>query len=79
MRGREQWIFAARNITTDRIDRNMLVSEHDTGESLDFNVLHRISLEFREVSHLRLRELDVVQIRFDNFETQLWISSFVRR
>ena len=38
------------------------MAEHDAGQRLDFEVAHRLLLLLREVAHLRLRELDVVEI-----------------
>jgi hypothetical protein len=37
-------------------------AEHDTGQRLDFEVLHRFALLLGEIAHLRLRELDVLNI-----------------
>ena len=38
------------------------VAEHDAGQRLDLEVAQRLLLLLREIAHLRLRELDVVEI-----------------
>ena len=55
-------IAPARHVAADRIDRDVAVAEHDAGQRLDLQVLHRLLLLLREVAHLRLGELDVVEI-----------------
>ena len=38
------------------------MAEHDAGQRLDLDVPHRRALVLGEVAHLRLRELDVVDV-----------------
>ena len=64
VRRRHHRIAAARHIAADRIDRNMGVAEHHAGQRLDLEIAHRLLLLLREIAHLRLRELDVVEIAF---------------
>ena len=40
------------------------MAEHDAGQGLDLEVLHGGALPLREVAHLRLRELDVLEVAF---------------
>ena len=40
----------------------MAVAEHDAGQRLHFQVMHRVALLLREIADLRLRELDVVEV-----------------
>ena len=58
----EQRILAARHIAASRIDRHVSVTENDAGHGLYLNVRHRIALDLGGVSHLRLRELDVLAL-----------------
>ena len=62
MRRRHHRIAAARHVAADRIDRNILMAEHDAGHGLDLEVAHRLFLLLREIAHLRLGKLDVVEI-----------------
>jgi hypothetical protein len=62
MRRGQQRIFPARHITADRIDRDILVPEHDARQSLHFDIFHRIALVLGEIAHLLLRKLDVVDV-----------------
>ena len=55
-------IAPARHVAADRVDRDVLVAEHHAGKRLDLQVAHRLLLLLREVSYLRLRELDVVEV-----------------
>ena len=59
VRGGDHRILPARDVAAYRVDGNMLVAEHNTGQRLDFDVFHRSALKFRESADLRLRELDV--------------------
>ena len=60
--GGDHRIAPARHVAADRVDRDVLVAEHDAGQRLDLEVAHRLLLLLREVAHLRLRELDVVEV-----------------
>ena len=40
----------------------MPVTQHHAGQRLDLKVVHGIALLLREVAHLCLRELDVIQV-----------------
>jgi hypothetical protein len=51
------------------------VAEHHAGQRLDLDVAQRVALDLREVAHLRLRELDVV----DRLLRQSMSSSMPRR
>ena len=55
-------IASARHVAADRVDRDVLVAEDDAGQRLDLEVAHRVLLLLREVAHLRLGELDVVEV-----------------
>ena len=76
----EQRIFAARHVAADRVDRDVLVAEHDAGQRLDLDVLHRVALDLGEVAHLRLGELDVLEVAGRSVRArQASISASVRR
>ena len=60
--GGEQRIFAARHIAADRVDRDVLVAEHDARQRLDLDVAHRRLLVLGEIAHLGLGEFDVVEV-----------------
>ncbi len=62
MRRRHHRIAAARHVAADRIHRDVPVAEHDAGQRLDFEIAQRLFLLLREIAHLRLGELDVVEI-----------------
>ena len=55
-------IAAARHVAADRVHRDVAVAEHDAGQRLDLDVLHRVALLLREVAHLSLGEFDVVEV-----------------
>jgi hypothetical protein len=58
----EQRILPARNVAADALHRDVLVAEHHARQRLDFDILHRRALMLGEVFHLRLRELDVLDV-----------------
>ena len=58
--GRDHRVPPTRHIAADRVDRDVLVSEHDARDGLDLEVVHRRQLRFGEATDLRLREPDVV-------------------
>ena len=62
MRGGDHRIAPARHVAADRIHRDVAVAEHDAGQRLDLEVVHGVALLLREVAHLRLRELDVLEV-----------------
>ena len=62
MRRRHHRVAAARHVAADRIYRDVPVAEHDAGQRLDFEIAQRLLLLLREVAHLRLGKLDVVEI-----------------
>ena len=62
MRGRDHGIFAAGDVAADRVHGNVLVAENDAGQGLDFEVLDALALLLREVSDLRLREANVLDV-----------------
>ena len=62
MRRRHHRIAPARHVTADRIHRNVAVPEHHAGQRLDVEIAQRFLLLLGEVAHLRLGELDVVEI-----------------
>ncbi len=70
MRRGDHRVAAARHIAADRIDRDMLVAEHDAGQRLDFEVVHGLALLLREVADLGLRELDVLEIALGNLRNR---------
>ncbi len=47
------------------------MAEHDAGQSLDLEVLHRVALLLREVADLRLGKSDVVEIAFGHLRDGL--------
>jgi hypothetical protein len=55
-------IAPARHVAPDRAHRDVAVSEHDAGKRLDLELAQRLLLFLREISHLRLGKLDVVEI-----------------
>ena len=62
VRGGDHRIAPARHVAADRVHRDVLVAEHDARQRLDLEVAHGVLLLLREVAHLRLRELDVVEV-----------------
>ena len=60
MRRGDHRIAPARHIAADPADRDVAVAEHDPGQGLDLDILHRGALDLGEVADLRLREFDVV-------------------
>ena len=56
---RDHRIAPARHVAADAVDRNVAMAEHDAGQRFDLDILHRITLDLREVADLRLREFDV--------------------
>src|SRR5262245_12926826 len=42
----------------------MTMAEHDAGQRLDLQVVHRFALLLGEVAYLRLRKLDVLEVAF---------------
>jgi hypothetical protein len=64
MRRCDHRITAARHVTADRIHGDMTMAKDDAGQRLDLKVVHRFALLLGEVAHLRLRELDVIEVAF---------------
>src|SRR5581483_6091435 len=64
MCGRDHRVAPARHVAADRVHRDVAVAEHDAGQRLHLQVMHRLFLLLREIAHLRLRELDVVEVAF---------------
>ncbi len=62
VRGRYHRIASARHVAADRVHRDVRVAEDHAGQGLDLEVAHGLLLLLREVAHLRLRELDVVEV-----------------
>jgi hypothetical protein len=62
MRRRDHGIFAARDIAADGVHRDVLVTENDAGQCLDFEVLDALALLLREIADLRLCEADVLDV-----------------
>ena len=62
VRRRDHGIFAAGDVAADRVHGNVLVTENDAGQGLDFEVLDALALLLREVADLRLREADVLDV-----------------
>ena len=71
VRGGDHRIAPARHVAADRVHRDVAVAEDDAGQRLDLQVLHGVALLLREVAHLRLRELDVVEIALGNLRNRL--------
>src|ERR1700677_2413119 len=67
MRRRDHGIFAAGYVAADRVHRNVLVTQNDAGQGLDFEVLDALALLPSEIAHLRLREADVLDVSGRNF------------
>ena len=55
-------IAPARHVAADRAHRDVLVAEHHARQGLDLEIAHGLLLLLREIAHLRLRELDVVEV-----------------
>jgi hypothetical protein len=55
------------------------MAEDDAGQRLHLQVLHGVALLLREVAHLGLGELDVVEIAFGNLRIACSISAAERR
>ena len=55
-------VAPARHVAADRIHRDVAMAEDDAGQRLDLEIAHRFFLLLGEVAHLRLGELDVVEI-----------------
>ncbi len=47
------------------------MAEHHARQRLDLEVLHRVALLLREIPHLRLRKLDVVEIALRHLRDRL--------
>src|SRR5260370_222108 len=62
MRRGDHGIAAGGHVTTDRVHRDVPVTEDDAGQRLDLEIAQGLLLPLREVAHLRLRELDVIEI-----------------
>ena len=62
VRGGDHRVAPARHVAADRVHRDVLVAEDHAGQGLDLEVAHRLLLLLREIAHLRLRELDVVEV-----------------
>ena len=62
MRRRDHGIFAAGDIAADGVHGNVLMTENNAGQGLDFEVLDALALLQREVSGLRLRKTDVLEV-----------------
>ena len=58
-RGGNQWIFAPRNIATDRLNGDDLLAQGDARAEL-FEFVTRLSLAFREIGHLLLAEGEIL-------------------
>jgi len=59
VRGGDHRVAAARHIAADTADRDVLMAEHDPGQSLDLDIFQRGALDLREIADLRLREFDI--------------------
>jgi len=59
VRRRDHRIFTAGHVTADRVDRDVLVSEHHPRQGFHLDVLKRVFLDLREIAYLRLGELYV--------------------
>ena len=55
----EQRILASRYVAARRVDRHVLVTQHDAGHGFDFHILQAVALNLREIAHLGLGELDI--------------------
>jgi hypothetical protein len=55
-------IAPARHVAADRIHRDVPVPEHHARQRLDLEIAQRFFLLLREIAHLRLRKLDVVEV-----------------
>ena len=64
-------IAAARHVAADRVHRDVAVAEDHAGQRLHLQVLHRVFLLLREVAHLGLRELDVVEVALRHLRDRL--------
>ncbi len=64
VRGGNHRITPAGHIAADRIHRDVAVAKHDAGQRLHFEIAHRFFLLLREIAHLRLGELDVLEVAF---------------
>ena len=62
-------IFSARDVASDAVHRQILVSQYDAGECFDLDVFQRIALDLGKAAHLCLREPDV----FDSLRLKLSI------
>ena len=72
-------VAPARHVAADRVDRDVAVAEHDAGQRLDLEVAHGLPLLLREVAHLRLRELDVLEVALGTCAIAFSISAGVSR
>ena len=64
-------VAPARHVAADRVHRDVAVAEDHAGQRLDLEVLHRLALLLREAAHLRLRELDVVEVALGDVSDRL--------
>ena len=62
VRRSEQRILAARHVAAGGIDRHVLVAQHHAGHRFDFDILHAVALNLREIAHLSLGEFDILAL-----------------
>ena len=58
----DHWIAPARHVAADRIHRDVPVPKHHARQRLDLEIAQGFFLLLREIAHLRLRKLDVVEV-----------------
>jgi len=58
MGGGEHRVFAAGNVATSVLNRDVFVAQNHAGHGFDLDVLERIFLDLGKVAHLFLSELD---------------------
>src|SRR3546814_4826226 len=54
--------LSTRDVTAGAVQRQVLVTEDDARQRLDFDIFHRVTLDLSEISNLRLREFDILQV-----------------
>ena len=64
-------VAPAWHVAADARHRNVAVAEHHAGQRLDLEVAHRLLLLLREVAHLALRELDVLEVALADLRDRL--------
>ncbi len=62
VRGGHHRIAPAGHVAANRVYRDVLMAEYHAGQRLDFDIDHALALLLREIAHLGLGKLDVLEV-----------------